>query len=95
MGCELGYGIGPVAYFVFYIVAQFGEGLVVACGLEDGVVAEAFASSALTDYLAFYDTGAGSEKSFITRAMTVRKRALRLSFPCNSFNNVVMFASES
>lgn len=45
--CKLGYGAGAVADGVLDVVAQFGKGLVVAFGLENGVVAEAFASPAL------------------------------------------------
>ena len=33
--------------FVFYLVAEFGEGGVIAVGLEDGVVAETARSPAL------------------------------------------------
>ena len=37
----------PVADGVFHFVAQFGEGLVVAVGLENGVVAEALSAALL------------------------------------------------
>ena len=40
-------GTATVAYGVFHFVAQFGKGLVVTVGLEDGVVAEALGTTLL------------------------------------------------
>ena len=54
---ELFHGTCAVADSVFDVVAKFGEGLVVTCGLEDGGVAEAFATSALADDFTFYCAG--------------------------------------
>ena len=52
---ELFHGTCAVADSVFDVVAKFGEGLVVTCGLEDRVVAEALPSPTLADNLAFHD----------------------------------------
>ena len=45
-----------MAYLVLYLIAQFGKGLVVAVGTEDGIVAEAPYPTPFAGYLAFDDT---------------------------------------
>ena len=84
-------GATTVTDGVFHIEAQFGEGLFIAVGLEDGVVAEAFGAALLLGDLsvatAFEKVGfpvevqrnAGAESRLAIGQ--VRKAALRLAWP--------------
>ena len=53
--CEFRNRSGTMADMVFDLHTEFGEGLVVAIGLKDGIIAEALPSLALTDDLTIDD----------------------------------------
>ena len=52
---EFRHSTGTMADVVFDLHTEFGEGLVVAIGLKDGIIAEALPSLALTDDLTIDD----------------------------------------
>ena len=49
------YSLGTMTDSVFYLIAQFGKGQVISFGKENGIITEAFSSSALSDDGSLHD----------------------------------------
>ena len=83
IGGEFGEGEGAVGDAVFYFGAQFSEGLVVAGGKEQGIVAESVLSLWIFGDLAFASSGEELDLGFVCGGM--REHGEDAAESCGSF----------